>query len=110
MHIDTGHNFPETLEFRDDLVKDLKETLIVRLVEDTVIQKELRMWKENSLLEMLFNPLLYWMLLKNSNLMRVLAVLEETRKNHAPKKGCFPYVLKQENGTRLISALKCGMS
>ena len=32
MHIDTGHNFPETLEFRDDLVKELKESLIVRLV------------------------------------------------------------------------------
>jgi sulfate adenylyltransferase subunit 2 len=39
MHIDTGHNFPETLEFRDDLVKELKETLIVRLVEETMIQK-----------------------------------------------------------------------
>jgi sulfate adenylyltransferase subunit 2 len=42
MHIDTGHNFPETLEFRDDLVKELKETLIVRLVEDTMIQKGIK--------------------------------------------------------------------
>ena len=42
MHIDTGHNFPETLEFRDDLVNELKETLIVRLVEDTMIQKGIK--------------------------------------------------------------------
>jgi sulfate adenylyltransferase subunit 2 len=42
MHIDTGHNFPETLEFRDDLVKELKETLIVRLVEETMIQKGIK--------------------------------------------------------------------
>ena len=31
MHIDTGHNFPETLEFRDELVNELKETLITLL-------------------------------------------------------------------------------
>jgi len=42
MHIDTGHNFLETLEFRDDLVKELKETLIVRLVEETMIQKGIK--------------------------------------------------------------------
>ena len=42
MHIDTGHNFPETLEFRDDLVKELKETLIVRLVEETMLQKGIK--------------------------------------------------------------------
>ena len=42
MHIDTGHNFPETLEFRDDLLNELKETLIVRLVEDTMIQKGIK--------------------------------------------------------------------
>ncbi len=24
MHIDTGHNFPETIEFRDKLVKELR--------------------------------------------------------------------------------------
>lgn len=36
VHIDTGHNFPETLEFRDSLVKEIGETLIVRYVEDTI--------------------------------------------------------------------------
>ena len=36
LHIDTGHNFPETIEFRDRLAKDLGVTLIVRKVQDNI--------------------------------------------------------------------------
>src|SRR6476646_8213945 len=36
VHIDTGHNFPEALEFRDNLVYQIGEKLIVRKVEDTI--------------------------------------------------------------------------
>jgi len=36
MHIDTGHNFPETLEFRDDLMRETGETLIVKYVQDSI--------------------------------------------------------------------------
>ncbi len=36
MHIDTGHNFPETIEFRDRLVKELGVKLIVRNVQDNI--------------------------------------------------------------------------
>jgi sulfate adenylyltransferase subunit 2 len=38
MHIDTGHNFPETIEFRDRLVEELGVELIVRHVQDTIDQ------------------------------------------------------------------------
>jgi sulfate adenylyltransferase subunit 2 len=38
MHIDTGHNFEETLKFRDDLVKELGVELIVKYVKDTIDQ------------------------------------------------------------------------
>src|SRR5512147_2353067 len=38
LHIDTGHNFEETLAFRDDLAKELGIELIVRLVQDTIDQ------------------------------------------------------------------------
>ena len=41
VHIDTGHNFPEALEFRDNLVKKWGEKLIVRKVEDTIKSKGL---------------------------------------------------------------------
>src|SRR5712692_7773838 len=38
MHIDTGHNFPEVLEFRDRRVAELGEQLIVRRVQDSIDQ------------------------------------------------------------------------
>jgi sulfate adenylyltransferase subunit 2 len=36
LHIDTGHNFPELLEFRDHRAAELGEKLIVRTVEDAL--------------------------------------------------------------------------
>src|SRR3954464_11580562 len=33
MHVDTGHNFPEVLDFRDRRVAELGETLIVASVQ-----------------------------------------------------------------------------
>ncbi|MFP4331248.1 MAG: sulfate adenylyltransferase subunit CysD [Spirochaetaceae bacterium] len=36
LHIDSGHNFPETLRFRDRLVAELRVELIVRRVEETI--------------------------------------------------------------------------
>jgi len=36
LHIDTGHNFEETLTFRDSFVRDLGCTLHVRLVQDSI--------------------------------------------------------------------------
>lgn len=38
MHVDTGHNFPETLKFRDDLVKSLGVHLIISSVQDSIDQ------------------------------------------------------------------------
>ena len=38
MHIDTGHNFPETITFRDQLMKKTGATCIARLVQDTIDQ------------------------------------------------------------------------
>jgi len=36
MHIDTGHNFPEVLEFRDRLVEEMGERLIVASVQESI--------------------------------------------------------------------------
>ena len=36
VHVDTGHNFPETLEFRDHLVESLGAKLIVGYVQDDI--------------------------------------------------------------------------
>ncbi|MBI1305705.1 MAG: sulfate adenylyltransferase subunit CysD [Bacteroidetes bacterium] len=36
VHIDTGHNFPETIEFRDNLAKELGVKLIVGSVQESI--------------------------------------------------------------------------
>jgi sulfate adenylyltransferase subunit 2 len=36
LHVDTGHNFPETIAFRDKLVAELGLDLIVRHVQDSI--------------------------------------------------------------------------
>jgi sulfate adenylyltransferase subunit 2 len=36
MHVDTGHNFPEVIEYRDRKAKELGERLIVASVEDSI--------------------------------------------------------------------------
>ena len=36
LHIDTGHNFPETLQFRDELAERLNVRLVVGKVEDSI--------------------------------------------------------------------------
>lgn len=41
VHIDTGHNFQEALDYRDKMVADLGERLVVRSVEDTIKAKNL---------------------------------------------------------------------
>jgi len=36
MHIDTGHNFPETIEFRDDFINKYQLNLIVGSVQESI--------------------------------------------------------------------------
>jgi len=38
VHVDTGHNFPETIAFRDQFVKDYGVNLIIGLVQDSIDQ------------------------------------------------------------------------
>ena len=36
MHVDTGHNFPEVIEFRDRIIAEIGERLIVANVQDSI--------------------------------------------------------------------------
>ena len=38
MHVDTGHNFPEVIEFRDRIVSEIGERLIVASVQESIDQ------------------------------------------------------------------------
>jgi len=43
MHIDTGHNFPEVIAFRDARAAELGERLIVRSLEDSIARGRVRL-------------------------------------------------------------------
>ncbi|HKO87439.1 MAG TPA: sulfate adenylyltransferase subunit CysD, partial [Burkholderiales bacterium] len=43
LHIDTEHNYPEVIEFRDRRAKELGERLIVRSVEDSIKRGTVRL-------------------------------------------------------------------
>src|SRR5215468_7746693 len=43
LHIDTGHNFPEVIAFRDRRAAELGERLIVRSVEDSIARGRVRL-------------------------------------------------------------------
>lgn len=47
MHIDTEHNFPEVIEFRDRHAQNLGERLIVRSVEESIQKGRIKVRKEN---------------------------------------------------------------
>ncbi|MCO6426902.1 sulfate adenylyltransferase subunit CysD [Nitrosomonas communis] len=47
LHIDTEHNFPEVIEFRDRRVKELGERLIVRSMENSIKQGRVVLRSEN---------------------------------------------------------------
>lgn len=55
LHIDTGHNFPETIAFRDNLVKKLDLQLIVRNVQDNIdagkVQEETGKYASRNILQ-----------------------------------------------------------
>jgi len=36
MHVDTGHNFPETIEFRDRFISDINGELVIASVQDSI--------------------------------------------------------------------------
>jgi len=43
LHVDTGHNFPEVIEFRDEIVAELGEQLIVAHLEDSMARGTVRL-------------------------------------------------------------------
>jgi sulfate adenylyltransferase subunit 2 len=43
LHVDTGHNFPEVIEFRDRIVEELGEKLVVAHLEDSIARGSVRL-------------------------------------------------------------------
>jgi sulfate adenylyltransferase subunit 2 len=48
LHIDTGHNFPEVIDFRDQRAAELGETLLVRTIDESVARGSVRLSGPNA--------------------------------------------------------------
>ncbi|MFM2345059.1 MAG: hypothetical protein RLZZ210_1672 [Pseudomonadota bacterium] len=46
LHIDTGHNYPEVIQFRDEIVQSLGANLVIGHVEDSIKKGTVRLRKE----------------------------------------------------------------
>jgi sulfate adenylyltransferase subunit 2 len=61
LHIDTGHNFPETIVFRDDLIKELGIQLLVVLLKKVSIKVAFVKKAAEMQVEMLCKLQHFWM-------------------------------------------------
>ena len=72
VHIDTGHNFPEAIAYRDALAERIGAELIVRQVEDTNQGERDSLNLRVSLpLATGYKRILFWIPLRSSSLMPV---------------------------------------
>ena len=95
VHIDTGHNYPEVIEFRDAQVKTLNLRLVVGHVEDSIAKGTVVLRKETD----------------SRNGAQAGTVLEivETKKRRVLKSGFFHFVMSLVNGIPKLSVLSCGL-
>jgi 3'-phosphoadenosine 5'-phosphosulfate sulfotransferase (PAPS reductase)/FAD synthetase len=109
LHIDTGHNFSEALEFRDQLAKQVNATLIVRKVVDTIRQKNLTEQKGNLPAATGCRLIHCLTPLRNLSLTPVSAADEGMKKKQGPKKEFFLSAMSLDNGTQNYSGLNYGI-
>ena len=110
IHIDTGHNFPETIEFRDRLVNNLGVTLIVGSVQEAI---DKGMVKEETGINASRNSLQIVTLLDTLEKHKIdaaMGVLGEMKKRLGQKNVSFHIATNLDNGTQKTNDLNCGIS
>ena len=108
IHIDTGHNFPETMEFRDNLVKELGVQLIVGSVQESIDKGRA---KEETGLNASRNALQTVTLLDTIKykIDAAIGVPVAMKKKHVLKNVFSRTAMILVSGTRKTSALSCGI-
>ena len=105
VHIDTGHNFDETLVFRDELVEKLGARLVVGSVQESINEgkavEETVMYSRQSPSSTLS---------KSTNLMWHSAEAAGMRKKQEPKSASSRTVMSSASGIPRIKGLSYGTS
>lgn len=110
VHIDTGHNFQEALEYRDWLVEKLGVRLLIGSVQQWIdegrLQDETGYYASRNILQ---TPVLLDMLEKNGFDCAIGGARRDEEKP-APKSGFSVTATSSGNGTPKISVPNCGTS
>ena len=109
IHVDTGHNFPETIEFRDSLVEKLGVKLIVGSVQESIDKGRV---KEETGSDASRNALQIVSLLDTLEEYKVDAAMGGARRDEEKaraKERFFHTVMSSDNGILKISVQNCGI-
>ena len=109
LHVDTGHNFEETISYRDQFVEKIDARLVVAKVQDSIDKGRVVEEKASLPVVMHYKRSLCLMLLKRGIMMRLWEEVAETRRKQEPKKGSLVIGTVSVNGIPKISVLSCGI-
>ena len=109
MHVDTGHNFPEVLDFRDRRVAELGVQLVVASVPEA-IDNGLGASSRRTAPATGSRPRCCWTRWRSTGSPRSSAAPGGTRTRPGPRSGCSPSATSSASGTRRTSARSCGAS
>ena len=110
LHIDTGHNFQETLEFRDRLVEQMEAKLLVRYVQDSIDQGRVVEETGPTASRNVLQTVTCWTPSPSSRPTRPSAAHGATRRRHAPKNASSRTATASASGIPRTSGPSCGTS
>ena len=110
MHVDTGHNFPEVIEFRDKVVDQyglrLEVASVQDLIDDGGSSKSATNWNRATATR----PAPCSMRSRTAASTPSSAAVGATRTRPAPRSGCSPSATNSASGTRRASGPSSGAS
>ena len=110
MHVDTGHNFPEVLDFRDKRMAELGENLLVASVQESIDAGRWPTPVPDGSRNRLQSVTLLDAIAQHQASTPASAGPVATRTRPGPKSACCRFATPSGSGTPATSALSCGTS
>ena len=108
VHIDTGHNFPETIEFRDALAERLGVQLVVGSVQDTIDGGRVREETGRKRAATACKSRRCWRPSKTASTMPALAVRGAMKRRHVRRNGFLVTAMISASGIPKTNGLSSG--
>ena len=110
LHIDTGHNFEETIAFRDELVTELGVTLLVGSVQKSIDEGKVVEEKGINASRITLQTTTLLEALEENNFDAAIGGAEEMKKKPGQKSVSFHIEMISVSGIQRINDLNCGIS